>query len=72
MTHMVDIKIKDQTNRIHEVKALLRNCPEKSVAQQLKLEQRIEHIIVDGEIIRPSIELLYESQSTPHIYQVME
>jgi hypothetical protein len=72
MANMIDIKIKDQSNRIHEVKALLRNCPEKSVAQQLKLEQRIEHIIVDGEIIRPSIELLYESQNTAHIYKVLE
>ena len=72
MTHMIDITIQDQSDRIQQVKALLHVYPEGSAAQQLKLEQRIDHIVVDGEIIQPSIQLLYESKTTPNIYKIVE
>lgn len=71
MTKMIDVKVKDQCNKILSVKAALRDYPENSRTEQLTLPQRIAHIVVDGEIILPSIELLYESQQTSHIYKIV-
>ena len=40
--------------------------------ESLKLSQRIEHIIVDNEIILPTTELLFESEKNENIYRVVE
>ena len=37
-----------------------------------ELVKKIEHIVVDGETILPSIELLFESQQSSNIYRVIE
>lgn len=71
MTKMIDVTVQDQRNQMHCVKALLRNYPQNSKTEQLALHQRIEHIVVDGEVILPSIELLYESQETNQIYKIV-
>ncbi|ALD03160.1 MAG: hypothetical protein VB979_03375 [Acinetobacter sp.] len=72
MTKMIEIKVKDQFSEIHEVQALLREIPQQAELNQLSLFQRIEHIVVKGETIRPSIELLFESRQSDSIYRVVE
>ena len=72
MTKMIEIKVKDQFSEIHEVQALLREIPQQAELNQLSLFQRIEHIVVKGETIRPSIELLFESRHSDSIYRVVE
>ena len=72
MTKMIEIKVKDQFSEIHEVQALLREIPQQAELNQLSLFQRIEHIVVNGETIRPSIELLFESRQSDSIYRVVE
>lgn len=72
MTQTIAIKVKDQFSEIHQVQALLRDLPEDAELNQLSLFQRIEHIVVNGEIIRPSIELLFESRDSDNIYRVVE
>ena len=64
---MIDIKVKDQFSQILDAKALLRLRPE-----ALEVFNRIEHIVIDGEVILPSIELLFESQNSSSIYKVVE
>lgn len=68
MTQLIEIKVKDQHSQIHCVKAQLKSSPD---IQTLELFKRIEHIVVDGEVILPSIELLFESQQTENIYRVV-
>ena len=71
MKKMIDIKVKDQFSQITSAKAVLRDLD--SQPQELqKLLQNIEHVVVDDEIILPSIELLFESQNSSNIYRVIE
>jgi hypothetical protein len=72
MTKLIEIKVKDQYSNILKVQAKIRSALENSSAATLSLFQRIEHIIVDGEKILPSIELLFESRETTSIYKVVE
>ena len=72
MNELIDVKIKDQYNQIWEVKACLRKCPKDSNTEKLALPQRVEHIVVDNEIILPSIELLFESQKSSNIYRIID
>ena len=67
MTTMIDIKVKNQFSQILDAKALLRLRPE-----SLEVFNRIEHIVIDGEVILPSIEFLFESQNSSSIYKVVE
>lgn len=67
MTNMIDIKVKNQFSEILDAKALLRSAPDSN-----RVSNRIEHIVVDGEVILPSIELLFESQHSSSIYKVIE
>ena len=67
MTKMIDIKVKDQFSQILDAKALLRAAPEIQ-----ELSKRIEHIVIAGEVILPSIELLFESRNSSSIYKVVE
>ena len=62
MTQLVDVKVKDQYSQTYNVKAQLRQVPENSEAERLDLFKRIEHIVVDGEVILPSIEVV------PHVW----
>lgn len=72
MNELINVKIKDQYNQILEAKACLRNCPKDSKAEKLALFHRVEHIVVDNEMILPSIELLFESQKNSSIYRIVE
>ena len=72
MTQMIEVKVKDQFSKIHEVQALLRDLPENAELNKLSIFQRIEHIIIEGEMIRPSIELLFESRNSDSIYRIIE
>ena len=67
MTNMIDIKVKNQYSQIVDAQALLNTASE--IQDMIK---RIEHIVVDGEVILPSIELLFESQNSSSIYKVIE
>lgn len=71
MTSLIDIQVKDQTNKIVTAKALVRKALLESQPTHFTLNQCIEHIIVDDEIILPSIELLYESKHSNKIYKVI-
>lgn len=72
MTQMIEVKVKDQFSKVHEVHALLRDLPENVESTKLSIFQRIEHIVVDGEMIQPSIELLFESRNSDSIYRIIE
>ncbi|MFD1437756.1 hypothetical protein [Acinetobacter terrae] len=72
MTQMIEVKVKDQFSKVHEVHALLRDLPENAESNKLSIFQRIEHIVVDGEMIQPSIELLFESRNSDSIYRIIE
>ncbi|WP_216935339.1 MULTISPECIES: hypothetical protein [unclassified Acinetobacter] len=72
MSKMIDIKVKDQFSKVIEAKAMLRSFVEHNNHQAIELVKKIEHIVVDGETILPSIELLFESQQSSHIYRVIE
>ncbi len=74
MIHMdiVDIKIKDQFEKIYDAKAQLKKNLVEHGNESLKLSQRIEHIIVENEIILPTTELLFESEQNEKIYRVIE
>ena len=72
MTEVIELKVKDQFSNTHEALALLRDIPEHAEASNLSIFQRIEHIVVNGETIQPSIELLFESRHTDSIYRVIE
>ena len=66
MKKMIDIKVKDQFSQIVNAKAFLREVD----PQALELEniiQKIEHIVIDDEIILPTIELLFESKNSSNI-----
>ena len=72
MTQMIEVKVKDQFSKVHEVHALLRDLPENAESNKLSIFQRIEHIVINGEIILPSIELLFESCNSDSIYRLVE
>ena len=72
MSQLIEIKVKDQFSNIHAVQTLLQTIPENSALHKLSLFQKIEHIVVKGEIIRPSIELLFESRISKSIYRIIE
>lgn len=67
MTNMIDIKVKNQFSEILDAKAVLRSASDSN-----NVSSRIEHIVVEGEVILPSIELLFESQNSSSIYKVIE
>ncbi|SSS21477.1 Uncharacterised protein [Acinetobacter baumannii] len=69
---IIDIKIKDQFDQIHDAKAQLKNNLVEHENESLKLSQRIEYIIVDNEVILPTTELLFESEQNEKIYRVIE
>ncbi|MDC5185182.1 hypothetical protein OHW57_02695 [Acinetobacter baumannii] len=69
---IIDIKIKDQFDQIHDAKAQLKKNLVEHENELLKLSQRIEHIIVDNEVILPTTELLFESEQNEKIYRVIE
>ena len=72
MTEVIELKVKDQFSNTHEALALLRDIPENAEANNLSIFQRIEHIVVNGETIQQSIELLFESRHSDSIYRVIE
>jgi len=68
---MIDVQVKNQYGKILDVKALLRAGAQHRDPSQ-RLEQQVEYIVVDDEIIQPTIELLFASEQTDCIYRVME
>lgn len=69
---MIDVKVKNQYGKILEVKALLRAGAKHHNDPSQRLAQQVEYIMVDGEIIRPTIELLFTSERTDCIYRILE
>lgn len=69
---MITVKVKDQYSNEMDAMAWLNNLQEHADTQDLSLFQKIDHIIVDGEKILPSIELLFESRESDSIYRVIE
>lgn len=72
MTQMITVKVKDQYSNELNAMAWLNNLQEQENTENLSLFQKIDHIIVDGEKILPSIELLFESRESDSIYRVIE
>ena len=71
MTKMIDIKVKDQYSQVIDAKAVLSAFLEQDQKAETDLTKYIEHIVVDGEIIQPSIEMLFESQHSSNIYKIV-
>ncbi len=55
MKQMIDVKVKDQFSQVYNAQAMVRG---KDADDSRAIFHRIEHIVVAGEIILPSIELL--------------
>lgn len=68
---MIDIKVKDQYSQVIDAKAVLSAFLEQDQKTETDLTKYIEHIVVDGEIIQPSIEMLFESQHSSNIYKIV-
>lgn len=71
MSKMIDIQVTDQFSQVIAAKALLR-CLADEQNRSTELVKEIDHIVVNGEKILPSIELLFESQESANIYRVVE
>ncbi|KAB0622621.1 hypothetical protein F7P75_14840 [Acinetobacter gandensis] len=69
MKQMIDVKVKDQFSQVYNAQAMVRG---KDADDSRAIFHRIEHIVVAGEIILPSIELLFESQNSENIYRLLE
>lgn len=68
---LIDVQVKNQYGKILNVKALLRAGAQQGDPSQ-RLEQQVEYIVVEDEIIRPTIELLFASEKTDCIYRILE
>jgi hypothetical protein len=68
----VTVKVKDQYSNELNAMAWLNKLQEHEDAENLSLFQKIDHIVVDGEKILPSIELLFESKESDSIYRIIE
>ncbi|KGT46336.1 MULTISPECIES: hypothetical protein [Acinetobacter] len=68
---MIDVKVKNQYGKVLDAKALLHEGA-KEIDPSRRIVQQVEYIMVDGEIIRPSIELLFNSERNDCIYRIME
>ena len=72
MSQVITVKVKDQySNELHAT-AWLNQLQESEDSGSLSLFQKIDHIVVEGETILPSIELLFESKESDNIYRVIE
>ncbi|MDM1244182.1 hypothetical protein [Acinetobacter indicus] len=72
MSQLIDIKVEDQYQHRYDAKAQLRQVAENAKTAELPLFKKIDHIIVEDEIILPSIELFFESQKSNNIYKIIE
>lgn len=64
----IQIKVKDQ----FETENLAIAFIHKANAQDIPLFKRIEHIEIEGEILRPNMELLYENPKDGRIYRLID
>ncbi len=64
----IKIKVKDQFETENVARAWIRQAND----QDLPLFKRIEHIEIEGEIILPNMELLYENPKDGRIYKFIE
>lgn len=64
----IKIKVKDQFEAENIAVALIRKAND----QEVPLFKRIEHIEIEGEILLPNMELLYENPKDGRIYRIIE
>lgn len=62
----LEISVKDQFGKQYKVEATLDDV----VINQAKTHDRIKHILIDDEIIRPNFEMFFESRETGKIYKI--
>jgi len=72
MSQMITVKVKDQYSNVLNAMAWLNNLQEQAHTGNLSLFKKIDHIVIDGEKILPSIELLFESKESDSIYRIIE
>jgi len=72
MSQMITVKVKDQYSNVLNAMAWLNNLQEQAHTENLSLFKKIDHIVIDGEKILPSIELLFESKESDSIYRIIE
>lgn len=66
------IKVKDQFDKIHYATAFLNHLTHANRVPHTSLVQHIHFIEVKGEKILPSIELLFQSNTSSKIYKVLD
>ncbi|MCR4531081.1 hypothetical protein [Acinetobacter venetianus] len=64
----IQIKVKDQFETENVAIALISKVND----LEIPLFKRIEHIEIEGEILRPNMELLYESPKDGRIYRFID
>ena len=64
----IKIRVKDQFEAENTAIALIRA----ETGQNLPLSKCIEHIEIEGDILLPNMELLYENPKNGRIYQFVE
>ncbi|WP_109440829.1 hypothetical protein [Acinetobacter haemolyticus] len=64
----IQIKVKDQFETENIAVAFIKKVNE----QDIPLFKRIEHIEIEGEILKPNMELLFENQKDGRIYQFVD
>ncbi|AXY56805.1 hypothetical protein CDG60_09645 [Acinetobacter chinensis] len=64
----LELNIQDQFGEQYVVEATLDDV----ITNEAKTHDRIKHISVEGEIIRPNFEMLFESNETGKIYKILK
>jgi hypothetical protein len=64
----LELNIQDQFGEQYVVEATLDDV----VTNEAKTYDRIKHISVEGEIIRPNFEMFFESKETGKIYKILK
>ena len=64
----LELNIQDQFGEQYVVEATLDDV----VTNEAKTHDRIKHILVEGEIIRPNFEMFFESKETGKIYKILK
>lgn len=67
---MLQITLQDQFDQRHLASAFLKTIPEPCHAANIA--RHVEHVVVGNELLLPSIEFLFSSDLSPHIYRIVD
>ncbi|MFW2073962.1 hypothetical protein ACG9Y7_11105 [Acinetobacter gerneri] len=63
-----NVRVKDQFGKYYDIQAKL----EEAVSDINTVKNKIKHIIIDGEKLKPGLEMLFHNEETGKIYKIVE